>query len=393
VKLSVFEKILKTSVTIKASDIHFKINQHPIIRLHGRLATIQEVEKIKKSDLDQIASLILRKEDLESFNSSDTKELETSFTYKEISRFRVSIFREVVGLRIIMRIISNVVPSFEELRLPKIVSELATFERGLILVTGATGSGKSTTLASMIDWINMNQKKHIITVEDPIEFEIPEKKSIITQREIGMHCNSFSKALRSSLRQDPNVIMIGEIRDYETIMSAITAAETGHLILSTLHTIDATESINRMLGLIPKEYLAQIRHQIASVLLGVISLRLIPKADGRGRVPAVEVLVNNPRVKELIENIDRTKEIKDVIEESGVSFGMQSFDQSIIKLLLDNLITPEDALRYCTNPNNFKMKLKGINKAKSGLLKDVDEKRLDSFINDSEISSIVMENE
>jgi twitching motility protein PilT len=260
----------------------------------------------------------------------------------------------------VMRVIPFKILPFESLNLPKVLEKIAMNERGLILVTGTTGSGKSTTLASMIDYINTNRTCHIVTIEDPIEFLIRDKRSIINQREIGTDTMSFAVAMRAVLRQDPDVIMVGEMRDLETMETALTAAETGHLVLSTLHTLDATESINRIVGSFPPHQQKQIRIQLASVLRAVISQRLVPRADGRGRVPAVEIMINTAFIRELIEDKDRTKEIPEVIAKSHISWGMQTFDQSLMFLFKNKLITYEEALRQATNKDDFALRVQGI---------------------------------
>ncbi len=240
------------------------------------------------------------------------------------------------------------------------IKKIATEERGLVLVTGATGSGKSTTLAAIIDYINTTRPVHIVTVEDPIEYLHRDKKGIINQREIGSDTERYSSALKSALRQDPDVILVGEMRDEETIETALHAAETGHLVLSTLHTIDAPETINRIIGVFAPHHQRQVRAQLSSVLRAVISQRLVPRADGKGRVPAVEVLVSTARTRELIDDKEKTKQLRETIQQGYVSYGMQTFDQSLMQLLKRNLITLEEALRQCSNPDDFKLKVSGI---------------------------------
>jgi twitching motility protein PilT len=244
--------------------------------------------------------------------------------------------------------------------LPTVLEKICEERRGLILCTGTTGSGKSTTLAAMIDYINSHRTEHIITVEDPIEFLHRDKKSIVNQREVEVDTKSFSQALRSALRQDPDVILVGEMRDYETIETALTAAETGHLVLSTLHTLDATETINRIISVFPPHQQKQIRLQLAAVLKAVVSLRLLPRADGLGRVPAAEVLISTNYIRDCIENKEKTKLIKDAITQGTSQYGMQTFDQSIYTLYRNGLITLDEALRRASNPDEFKLKIQGI---------------------------------
>ena len=250
--------------------------------------------------------------------------------------------------------------TIQELNLPGVLEKIGQEERGLILVTGTTGSGKSTTLAAIIDYINSNRTAHILTVEDPIEFLIRDKRSIVNQREVGVDTKSFTRALRSALREDPDVILVGEMRDLETIEIAMTAAETGHLVLSTLHTLDATETITRVVAAFPPYQQKQIRLQLASILRSVISQRLVPRADGRGRVACVEVLRTSARVRELVEDKDRTKEIHDAIAQGYTTYGMQTFDQSLMQLLSAKFITYEEALRWSSNPDDFALSVSGV---------------------------------
>jgi len=269
-------------------------------------------------------------------------------------------FTQRGSISMVLRTIPFNVQTIEELMLPPVIKKLTNETRGLILVTGTTGSGKSTTLASMIDAINANHTAHIITIEDPIEFLHRDKKSIINQREVGVDTDTFANALKSALRQDPDVILVGEMRDYETIETALTAAETGHLVLSTLHTVDAQESINRIVGAFPPYQQRQIRLQLSAILKGVVSQRLIPRSDGKGRVPAVEVMVSTARVRELIDDKEKTKLLRDTIQQGYDSYGMQTFDQSLMSLMHKKLITFEEALRQSSNPDDFKLKVSGI---------------------------------
>jgi len=263
-------------------------------------------------------------------------------------------------MRIALRIVPYHIRTLGELHLPPVLEKIALEQRGLILVTGATGSGKSTTLASMIDIINNNRNCHVITIEDPIEFIHEDKKSIVDQREIGQDTNTFSSALRVALRQDPDVILVGEMRDFETIETALTAAETGPLVMSTLHTLNAMETITRIISVFPPYHQKQVRLQLSGVLKGVISQRLVPKADGMGSVPAVEVLLSTARVRECIIEKDKTSEINDAIAKGVTVYGMQSFDQSLMFLLNESLITYEEALKHCNNPDDFALRVRGI---------------------------------
>ena len=277
-----------------------------------------------------------------------------------LGRFRVNVFQQRGSIGAVLRVIPFRIQTIEQLMMPKVLEKIAAESRGLILVTGTTGSGKSTTLAAMVDFINATETCHIMTIEDPIEFLVRDKRSIVNQREVGVDTMSFGQALKSALRQDPDVILVGEMRDLETIETALTAAETGHLVLSTLHTLDATETINRIISAFPPYQQKQVRLQLGAVLKAVISQRLVPRADGHGRVPAAEVLLATTRVRELIEDKDRTKEIHDAIAQGHVTYGMQTFDQSLMGLYRSGLVSYEEALRQATNPDDFALRVSGI---------------------------------
>jgi twitching motility protein PilT len=350
--------ILKLALQKKASDIHLKAGLPPVFRIHGELVPQTELGKISPEGIEKMLFGIMSPMQKERFKKE--KDLDMAYGVAGLGRFRVNIFQQRGTLCSVFRAIPMGVPSISELNLPKIIEKLAMEERGLIIVTGTTGSGKSTTLASMIDFINSRIKKHIITIEDPIEYLLRDKNSIINQREIGTDTVSFVQALRAALREDPDVIMVGEMRDKETIETALLAAETGHLVLSTLHTLDATETINRIISVFPPHQHRQIRIQLASVLKGVISQRLIQRADKKGRVPAVEVMINTALIRECIIDKDRTKEIRDVIAKGYTTYGMQTFDQSLLSLYTKGLITYEEAMRNATNPDDLALRIKGV---------------------------------
>jgi len=278
----------------------------------------------------------------------------------------------------VLRVIPVKIMTVRELGLPVVLEKISQEQRGLILCTGTTGSGKSTTLAAMIDYINSQRCEHIITIEDPIEFLHRDKKSIVNQREVEVDTRSFAAALRSALRQDPDVILVGEMRDYETIETAITAAETGHLVLSTLHTLDATETVNRIISVFPPHQQKQIRLQLAGVIKAVVSMRLIPRADGHGRVPAVEVMIATPFIRDCIINKDKTKLIHEAIAAGVSQYGMQTFDQSIFQLYKKELISYDEALRRASNPDEFKLKIQGIQSA-SDMAAEEMERTMQSF--------------
>ena len=351
-------ELLKKAVQIGASDLHVKAGSVPIIRLHGELTTLSGEKRLTLEDTANIASTIMNEAQQEAFKKKN--EIDISHSIPGFGRFRCNTFVQRGTIGMVFRVIPTKIPDIEQLYLPPVLKKIALEPRGLILVTGTTGSGKTTTLASMIEFINLNRTNNIITIEDPIEFLFRDKSSIISQREIGSDTESFSKALRSALRQDPDVILVGEMRDFETIQTALVAAETGHLVLSTLHTVDATETVNRIIAVFPPYQHKQIRMQLASILRAIISMRLVPRADGKGRVPAVEVLIGTSTIKDCVEDPDKTKLIPDFIAQGYTQYGMQTFDQSLFDLYKNGLITYEDALQRATKPDDFVLKIKGI---------------------------------
>ncbi len=351
-------ELLKIAYSLNASDLHIKVGSQPIIRVYGELTPLTSESRVSQEDAMNIAFSIMTPQQSEIFKNK--KDIDLAYSIPGLGRFRCNIFVQRGTIGIVFRVIQTKIPTIDELHLPDILKKISMEQRGLILVTGTTGSGKSTTLAAMIDLINTNRTEHIMTIEDPIEYLHRDKKSIVNQREIGSDAESFSKALRQSLRQDPDVVLVGEMRDFETIQTALIAAETGHLVLSTLHTVDAAETINRIIAVFPPYQHKQVRMQLASVLKSIISMRLMPRADGKGRVPAVEVLMATETVKDCILDPDKTRAITDVIEQGAIHYGMQSFDQSLSNLLKSGLITYEEALRSATNPDDFALKVKGI---------------------------------
>lgn len=349
--------LLKRMIDEEASDLHLKVGNPPIFRIHGRLIRTN-LDILSPKDLKDIAAEIMTQQQQKIFIAR--KELDFAIGVPGLGRFRVNAYIQRGSISIVMRAIPTRIRDFKELNLPPILEELSLKPRGLILVTGTTGSGKSTTLAAMINHINKNVAKNIITIEDPIEYIFKDEKSIISQREVGGDTASFSSALKHVLRQDPDVIMIGEIRDKATMDVALKAADTGHLVLSTLHTLNATETINRIISFYPPHQHEHVRVLLASTLIASISQRLIPTADGKGRVPAIEILINTARVKELILDAKRTMLIQQAMEEGYYEYGMQTFDQSVLKLYREGLITLEDALQNVSNPDEFLLRLKGI---------------------------------
>jgi twitching motility protein PilT len=290
----------------------------------------------------------------------ETQEVDLAYSVPGLGRFRCNIFQQRSTISMVIRVIPVQIRTFEELNLPAVFKKISDEERGLVLVTGTTGSGKTTTLAAMIDHINRTRAMHVITIEDPIEFLHRDHKSIINQREVSTDTKSFAQALRSALRQDPDVILVGEMRDYETIETALLAAETGHLVFSTLHTLDAAETINRIITVYPPHQQKQIRLQLASVLRAVVSQRLIPRADGTGRAPAAEVMIGTPFIRDCIVDKEKTHLIRSAIAQGTSQYGMQTFDQSIFNLFEQRLITYDEAMRWASNVDEFKLKVQGI---------------------------------
>jgi twitching motility protein PilT len=350
--------ILSVALKARASDIHIKPGLPPIYRIDGALRPLPKADRMDAETVRNMALSIMSEQRRQQFEKQP--ELDMAYGVAGLGRFRVNIFSQRGSMSMVFRVIPFGVPTVAELNLPPVIQKIAMEPRGLVLVTGSTGSGKSTTLASIIDYINTQRTLHIITVEDPIEFLHRDKKSIINQREIGSDTENFPTALKYALRQDPDVILVGEMRDLETVETALHAAETGHLVLATLHTIDAPESINRIISVFPPHQHRQIRAQLSGVLRAVVSQRLVPRADGKGRVPAVEVMISTARTRDLIDDREKTKQLRDAIQQGYVSYGMQTFDQSLMNLLKRGLITFEEALRQSSNPDDFKLKASGI---------------------------------
>jgi twitching motility protein PilT len=361
-------EILKVALKGGASDIHLKSGLPPMFRVDGALVPLKNGERILPDEVQKTAISIMNPVQKERFEQN--RECDLAYGIPGLGRFRVNVFQQRGTVGIVFRVIPFGVKSIEQLVLPKVIEKISMENRGLILVTGTTGSGKSTTLAAMIDHINSNRTAHIMTIEDPIEFLIRDRRSIVNQREIGVDTQSFANALRAALRQDPDVILVGEMRDFETIETAITAAETGHLVMSTLHTLDATETINRIISVFPPYQQKQVRLQLASILKAVISQRLVPRADGKGRVPALEIMVSTARVRECVSDKERTKELPDAIAKGFTTYGMQTFDQSLMHLVKSNLVTYEEALKHVSNADDFALRFRGIASTSDGTWDD-----------------------
>jgi len=350
--------LLKTAVGQGASDLHIKVGSYPMMRLRGVLVPVSDEKRLDHEDVVAMSAAVMSKVHADKFK--DAQEVDLAYGVPGLGRFRVNVFQQRGTVGLVLRVIPTQIKSIDELGLPGALKTLASEERGLVLVTGTTGSGKSTTLAAMIDHINKTRRAHVMTVEDPIEFLHRDQQSIVNQREVAVDTRSFAFALRSALRQDPDVILVGEMRDFETIETALLAAETGHLVFSTLHTLDATETINRIIAVFPPHQQKQVRIQIASVLKGVVSQRLLPTADGSGRAPAVEVMVSTAFIRDCIVDKEKTYMIHGAIASGTSQYGMQTFDQSIFGLYSRGLVSYESALRAASNVDEFKLKVQGI---------------------------------
>jgi twitching motility protein PilT len=351
-------QLLHTAVASGASDLHLKVGSYPMMRVSGTLMVASEERRLDRPDTEAFAGTLLTPELRDKFQRM--QEVDLAYSIPGLGRFRCNVFQQRGTIGLVLRVIPTRIKTIDELGLPPVLKHIAAEERGLVLVTGTTGSGKSTTLAAMIDHINSTRAAHIMTVEDPIEYLHRDHHSIVNQREVAVDTQSFSQALRSALRQDPDVILVGEMRDHETVETALLAAETGHLVFSTLHTLDATETINRIIAVFPPHQQRQVRIQLASVLKAAISQRLMPRADGQGRVAAVEVMVSTAFIRDCIVDKDKTAMIHGAIAAGTSQYGMQTFDQSIFGLYQYGLVTLEEALRWASNVDEFKLKVQGI---------------------------------
>ncbi|MBK9071188.1 MAG: type IV pilus twitching motility protein PilT [Myxococcales bacterium] len=358
------DRVLGAARQLGASDVHLKAGMPPIFRIKGDLRTVRDVPALTREAIATFAVHMMNDKQRADFETN--LDIDMAYGTPDGVRYRVNLFQQRGTVGMVMRLIPPEVPSFENLHLSKTILGLADQHRGVVLVTGATGSGKSTTLAAMIDYINTRYAYHIVTCEDPIEYTFKDKRSVINQREVGFDTMSFARALRAALRQDPDVILVGEMRDFETTQIALTAAETGHLVLSTLHTVDATETITRIISMFPSHQQSQARLALGAVLRGVISQRLVPRADGKGMVPAVEIMVTTERIREMIEDPMRTREINDAIKEGMHPYGMISFDQSLAELVKNRLVTYEEAVKNSTSPSDFALLFRGVQGGTTG---------------------------
>src|SRR3954466_15295136 len=350
--------LLKIAVDSGASDLHLKVGSYPMMRVRGSLRPAIEDKKLDHEDVVAMGAAVMSTTQRQKFKES--QEVDLAYSVPGLGRFRCNIFQQRGTIGLVLRVIPMKIRTIDELGLPQILKRIAEEERGLVLVTGTTGSGKSTTLAAMIDYVNQTRSAHVMTVEDPIEFLHRDNKSMVNQREVSVDTRSFAQALRSALRQDPDVILVGEMRDFETIETGLLAAETGHLVFSTLHTLDATETISRIIAVFPPHQQKQIRLQLATVLRAVVSQRLMPKADGNGRAPAVEVMISTAFIRECIVDKEKTHLIHGAIAAGTSQYGMQTFDQSIFGLFQQGLVSYEEALRWASNVDEFKLKVQGI---------------------------------
>jgi twitching motility protein PilT len=354
-------EILREGMNRGASDFHLKPKQYAVLRVQGKLLPLDSVPPIEPKDLDAMAQSMMAPAQRERYEREGGADVQ--YSVAGVGRFRASICRARGSVSIALRTVPYELPTFEELNLPAVVSKLSMEPRGLILVTGPAGSGKTTTLAAMVHYMNQNRNDHIVTIEDPIEFLHQDKNCIITQREVGTDTPSFADALRICLRQDPDVIMVGEMRDIETIRTVLTLAETGHLVLSTLHTITAAETVNRIIAEFPGAQERQIRGQLAQVLRGIVSQRLIERADGSGLLPAVEILVQTSTIQRCIEDPARTAQIPQAIAEGKDMYGMQTFDQCVLDFYQKQMVTYEEALRASSSPTDFEVEVQRLSMA------------------------------
>ena len=350
--------LLKIAVEGGASDLHLKVGSFPLVRHRGTLMPATTAKRLDHEDLVAMTAAVMSTALRQKFK--ENQEVDLAYSVPGLGRFRCNIFQQRGTVGMVIRVIPTQIRTFEELGLPPILKKIADEERGLVLVTGTTGSGKTTTLAAMIDHINRTRAMHVMTIEDPIEFLHRDNKSIVNQREVSTDTKSFAGALRSALRQDPDVILVGEMRDFDTIDTALLAAETGHLVFSTLHTLDATETITRIITVYPPHQQKQIRLQLASVLKAVVSQRLIPRADGTARAPAAEVMIGTPFVRDCIVDKEKTHLIRTAIAQGTSQYGMQTFDQSIFSLFEQKLVSYDEAMRWASNVDEFKLKVQGI---------------------------------
>ncbi len=366
------EELLKIAIESDASDLHIKAGNNPVLRINGELKPIASFPRLTARDTDELCDQIIQ-DDTQRERLKQDLDLDLAYSFKGFGRFRGSIYHQRGSKAVVLRIIPLEPRNIKDLLLPEVLQKIAFEQRGLVVVTGTTGSGKTTTLASMLNHINTHRVENIITIEDPIEYLHRDIKSTISQREIGVDCTSFSRGIRAALREDPDVILVGEMRDLDTIETALTAAETGHLVFSTLHTLDAVETINRIISVFPPHGQKQVRWQLSTIMKASVSMRLIPRMDGKGRVPAVEVMINTPYIQECISFKEKTLLIRDAIAQGVSHYGMQTFDQSIFQLYKDGFISFEQGMRYSSSPDNFKLRVSGVQSTSDVALEEIEQ--------------------
>lgn len=371
------EELLKIAIESDASDLHLKAGNNPVLRINGELKPITTFPRLTAKDTEELCDQLVEDE-VQRERLKQDLDLDLAYSFKGFGRFRGSIYHQRGSKAIVLRIIPLEPRSIKDLLLPEILEKIALVQRGLVVVTGTTGSGKTTTLAAMVNHINAHRVENIITIEDPIEYLHRDVKSTISQREVGVDVNSFSRGIRAALREDPDVILVGEMRDLDTIETALTAAETGHLVFSTLHTLDAIETINRIISVFPPHGQKQVRWQLSTILKAAISMRLIPRMDGKGRVPAVEVMINTPYIQECISFKEKTGLIRDAIAQGVSHYGMQTFDQSIFQLYKDGFISFEQGMRYSSSPDNFKLRVSGVQSTSDLALEEIEQEMIKS---------------
>src|SRR5690348_14844540 len=352
------DDLLRIAMERKASDLHLKVGNYPHFRVDGELVPLTDQPRVTAEDMLNMAFSMMWNRQKQKFK--ENAELDMAYGVAGLGRFRVNVFQQRGNVGLVLRVIPTKIRPLDELYMPKIIEQICDMPRGLVLVTGVTGSGKSTTLAAMIDRINSTRPEHIMTIEDPIEFLHRDKKGFVNQREVEVDTPSFGSALRASLRQDPDVILVGEMRDLETIETALHAAETGHMVFSTLHTLDAVETINRIIAVFPPPEQKQIRTQLAATVRAVVSQRLVKRSDAEGRVPAVEVMINTAYIRECILVPEKTRSVRDAISAGTSQYGMQTFDQSLWDLFQAGLVNYETALENASNSDDFKLRMQGI---------------------------------
>src|SRR5829696_5081825 len=383
--LTRIDDLLRMAMSFGSSDLHLRAVSSPVIRVNGELKPLSGAAKLNQDETLEMAFSMMSNRQKQHFK--EVYEVDIGYGVSGLGRFRVNIFQQRNSIGIVARVISDEIRNFAELGLPPVLNNIADENRGLILVTGTTGSGKSTTLSAIVDHINESRNCHIVTIEDPIEFLHKDKKSFVTQREVDVDTRSFAEALRGALRQDPDVILVGEMRDFDTIETALVAAETGHLVLSTLHTLDATETIRRIVSAFPPHLQKSVRIQLAGILRAVVSMRLVRAADGEGRVPAAEVMVSTGLIRDYIINEEKTSLIRDAIAAGTSQYGMQTFDQSLFTLHQSGLISMEEALRGASNPDEFRLRVAGIRSA-SDQAKDDMERVTTSVTNGAQMRTL-----